>query len=272
MKSRILVVDDEESIRFAFKTHLSNEGYEVITAKDYASGVRAISENELDLVISDIILGGQTGIDILHEIKSKGMQCPVIMITGEPNIDRAVDAVRFDAFDYLSKPIRKKNLLRVTSHALRYKSLINDKNRIEAENKKHRLNLDAIFKSLQDAVITVDHHMRVLEVNEKIKDICNISSRKVIGEDFIEFKTSCSKCCHNVLKEILKSKNRIGECRIECRHQDHPNQVALLTGSPLKDHEGSVIGAVMVIRDITRLSRLERELKERPSLKMLKMS
>ena len=272
MKSRILVVDDEESIRFAFKTHLSNEGYEVITAKDYASGVRAFSENKFDLVISDIILGGQTGIDILHEIKSKGMKCPVIMITGEPNIDTAMDAVRFGAFDYLPKPIRKENLLKVTSHALRYKNLINDKNRIEAENERYRLNLEAIFRSIQDAIITVDHHMRVLEVNGRIKDICNISFRKIKGEDFIEFKTSCSKCCQNVLKEILKSKNRIGETRIECRHQDHPNQVVLLTGSPLKDREGKVFGAVMVIRDITRLSSLERKLKERPSLKMLKVS
>lgn len=271
MKSRILIVDDEESIRFAFKTHLSNQGHEVITAEDYSSGIRALSENELDLVITDVILGGQTGTDILREIKNRGMQCPVIMITGEPNIETAVDAVRFGAFDYLPKPIRKKNLLRVTSHALRHKTLIEEKNRTEAENESYRLNLDAIFRSLKDAIVTVDHDMRVLEVNEKIKDICNISSRKIIGKDFIEFKTSCSKCCHNVLKEILKTKNSIGEFRAECRRQDHPNQVALLTGLPLKDRFGRLFGAVMVIRDITRLNGLEREFKERQSLKILKV-
>jgi PAS domain S-box-containing protein len=143
---------------------------------------------------------------------------------------------------------------------------------MEAENERYRLNLDAIFRSLQDAIIIVDHNMRVVEVSERVKDICNISSRKVIGKDFIEFKTSCSKCCQNVLKEILKADYNIGEFRTECRRQDHPNQVALLTGSPLKDREGSVFGAVMVIRDITRLNGLERELKERQSLKMLKVS
>jgi len=266
MKSRILIVDDEESIRFAFKTHLSNQGYEVIAAEDYSSAIRALSENKLDLVIMDVILGGQTGTDILREIKNRGMQCPVIMITGEPNIETAADAVRLGAFDYLPKPIRKKTLLRVTSHALRHKTLIEEKNRMETENERYRLNLDAIFRSLQDAIITVDHNMRVLEANETIKDICNISSRKIIGKDFTKFKTSCSKSCHNVLKEILKTKNSIGEFRVECSRQDHPNKVALLTGSPLKDREERVFGAVMVIRDITRLNGLERELKERQSL------
>jgi two-component system response regulator HydG len=268
MKSRILIVDDEESIRFAFKTHLSNEGHEVMTAEDYSSGIKALSENEFDLVITDVILGGQTGTDILREIKNRDMKCPVIMITGEPNIGTAADAVRFGAFDYLPKPIRKKTLLRVTSQALRHKTIIEEKNRMEAENERYRLNLDAIFRSLQDAIITVDHNMRVLEVNETIKDICNISACKIIGKNFTEFETSCSKSCLNVLKEILKANNSVGEFRTECRHQDHPNQVALLTGSPLKDREGRVFGAVMVIRDITRLNGLERKLKERQLLEM----
>ena len=267
MKSRILIVDDEESIQFAFKTHLSNEGHEVITAEDYPSGIKALSENEFDLVIMDVILGGWKGTDILREIKNRGMKCPVIMITGEPNLETAADAVRFGAFDFLPKPIRKKTLLKVTSHALRHKRIIEEKNRMEAENERYRLNLDAIFRSLKDAIITVDRDMRVMEVNETIKDICKISARKIIGKNFTEFNTSCSKSCQNVLKEILKANNSIGEFRTECRHQDHPEQVALLTGSPLKDREGRVFGAVMVIRDITRLNGLERKLKERRSLK-----
>lgn len=268
MKPRVLVVDDEESIRFAFKTHLSNEGYEVMTEEDYASGIKVLSENELDIVITDVILGGHTGVDILREIRNSGMQCPVIVITGEPNIETAADAVRLGAFDYLPKPIRKKTLLRVTSHALRHRNLIKEKNQIEAENERYRLNLDAIFRSLQDAIITVDHDMRVLEANETIKIICNFSSNKIIGKDFTKFKTSCSKSCHNVLKEILKTKNSIGEFRAECQCKDRPNQVVLLTGSPLKDREERVFGAVMVIRDITRLNGLERELKERHSLQI----
>jgi PAS domain S-box-containing protein len=254
--ANILIIDDEESIRFSFKTHLSNEGHEVTTAADYSSGIKALSENKFDLVIMDIILGCRTGIDILQEIKHKHMQSQVIMITGEPNIETAADAVRFGAFDYLVKPIRKKTLLQVTSHALQNKSLIEQKNRMKADNEKLLHNLDVTFRSLQDAIITVYYNMRVMEVNENIKNICNISSREIIGKKFTEIETSCSKSCYNYLKEMLNTENSFGEFYTECRRQDHPHQIVLLNGLPLKNFEGRVVGAIMVIRDITSLNRL----------------
>ena len=124
--ARVLVIDDEDSIRFSFKTHLMNEAYEVMTAEDYSSGMAAMTCFNPDLVISDVILGWRTGVDILRKVKDIGMQCPVILITGEPNIETAADGVRLEAFDYLSKPIRKKILLRVVANALRHKELIDE--------------------------------------------------------------------------------------------------------------------------------------------------
>jgi hypothetical protein len=58
----------------------------------------------------------------------------------------------------------------VTSHALRHKELIDEKNRVETEDVRYRLSQDAIFESLKDAIVTVDNHMQVLEVNKKVKD------------------------------------------------------------------------------------------------------
>ena len=137
--AKVLVIDDEESIRFSFKAHLKNEAYEVMTAEDYSSGMAAVTYFNPDLVITDVILGGRTGVDILRKVKDMGIQCPVILITGEPNIETAADGVRLGAFDYLPKPIRKKTLLRVTSHALRHKKIIDEKNRVETENVRYRL-------------------------------------------------------------------------------------------------------------------------------------
>lgn len=259
--SKVLVIDDEESIRFSFKTHLKNAGYNVLTAENYSSGLEAMIRFDPDLLITDIILGGHTGIDILRKVKDLGMRCPVIMITGEPNIETASDAVRLGAFDYLPKPVRKDTLLRVTSHALCFKVLEDEKKRIETENVRYRQNLDAIFKSLKDAIVTVDTHMQVLAANKKTQNICGFSPDEIIGEDIVEFKTPCSKSCLYALKETLKTKSSISEIRAECMHRDFPNQVVLLTGSPLKDHEGNLFGAVLVIRDITLLNVLEQELK-----------
>lgn len=260
--ARVLVIDDEESIRFSFKAHLINEAHEVMTAEDYSSGMEAVSHFNPDLVITDVILGGHTGVDILRKVKDMGMQCPVILITGEPNIETATDAVRLGAFDYIPKPIRKETLLRITSHALRHKVLIDEKNRVETENVRYRLSQDAIFKSLKDAIVTVNSNMQVLEANKKIKNVCGFSPEKIVGKNITEIKTLCSKSCLYVLKETLNTKSSISEYRSECMHYDHPNQIVLLTGSPLKDHEDKLLGAILVIRDITHLNILEGELKD----------
>jgi len=85
----------------------------------------------------------------------------------------------------------------------------------------------------------------------------------VVGKNITEIKALCNKSCLYVLKETLKTKSSISDFRSECMNHDHPNQIVLLTGSPLKNHEDRVLEAILVIRDITRLNILEGELKDR---------
>jgi two-component system, NtrC family, response regulator HydG len=263
MKSQVLIVDDEKSIRVGFKALLSEEGYEVITAKDYDSAVKAISKTDPDLIIADIILGGHTGIDLLYEVKNRGLLCPIIIITGEPNIDTSAEAVRLGAFDYIPKPIRKETLLRRSRHALSLKKLLDKKKQLELANEKYRIDNEAIFRSLKDAVITVDNNLNVIKVNEAIKTICRISPGEIMGKNFDQVPTGCNKACISVLKNTLKTKKTIKELRIECRHPDQTRQVVLLTSSSLLYRNNNPCGAVLVIRDITRVTDLESQLKER---------
>jgi len=263
MKRKILVVDDEKGIRLTFKSFLTEKDYEVMTAEDYASALEVISRNNLDLIFVDIILGGHTGIDILREVKSRGLRCLVIIITGEPNIETASESVRLGAYDYIPKPIRKEALLRITSVALKQKALLDEKIMIEAENEKNRCNLEAIFKSVKDAIVTVDSDMHVIKANEATENICAISLGEITGRKFNEVLNKCDKSCHKVIQDTLKTKNTVKEIYIECRHQDRPRQVVTLSSSPLIDRDNNFKGAVLVIRDITRLTDLEQELKER---------
>ena len=260
---KILIIDDEESIRIAFKAHLTREGYEALTAEDYESALKVISNTDLDLVFADIVLGAKTGIDILHQVKKRGMQCPVVMITGEPNLETATEAVRLGAFDYLPKPVRKQTLLRVANQTLRYKALLDENERIASEKDRYRRNLDSIFRSVKDAVVTVDDNLCVIEANESTNRICGLPPSDIIGQRFPEFPARCRKWCLNTFRETLKTKNSIEEYRVECKHKDRPAQVVLLTCSPLMDKSSRSMGAVLVIRDITRVTDLERELRER---------
>lgn len=263
MKGKILIIDDEEGIRISFQSFLSEEGYDVITAEDYDSAIKAITKNQVDLIFADIILGGYTGIDLLREVKNRDLQCPVILITGEPTLETAAESVRLGAFDYLTKPVLKEALLHAAKLALDHKALADEKDQIEAEKERYRSNLEAIFRSVKDAIITVDRNMRVIEANKATENICGIDPKEVFGKAFSDGPYQCDKSCYKVLREVLKNKKTIKEYRSECRHQHRPKQVVVLTSSPLLDRGGKFIGAVLVIRDITRLSNLERELRER---------
>lgn len=263
MRPIILVIDDEESIRFTFKTFLSWEGYDVLTSRDYGSAIDRISREDIDLIFADIVLGDFTGVDILSAVKERGLWCPVIMITGKPSVDTAADSLRLGAFDYLPKPINKELLLRVTRLALEHKAIVDEKKVVEAEKERYRNNLEAIFRSVNDGIITVDKGMHVIEANDAIESICGVAPADVIGKLHHHLSNRCHNLCHEVLKKTLVKEVKIKKSRIECRHKDRPLQVATVTSSPLMDNNSQSIGAVLVIRDVTRLNDLERELKER---------
>ena len=256
MVGKILVIDDEEGIRFTFQSFLSKEGHEVVTAEDYDAALKALSSNEFDLIFADIILEKYTGIDILREIKNRNLRCPVIMITGQPDIETAAQSVRLGAFDYVAKPVVKEALLRLTNLALGHKALADEK-------EKYRRNLEAIFRSVTDAIVTVDNEMRVIEANDATRSICGIDPKEISGKKIGDCLSGCNKSCIKVLMDTLKGNKTIKEYRVECGQQNRPRQVVVLSSSPLVDSDNRSFGAVLVIRDITRLNALEQELKER---------
>jgi two-component system response regulator HydG len=256
--ARILIVDDEPVIRFALKGHLSQEGYAVSTAEDYPSALEVISSRCPDVIIADIILGGNTGIDLLEKVKAAGLNCPVIMITGMPNLQTAMDSVRLGAFEYLGKPVKTEVLLQATRRALNFKSLMD-------ENERYRRNLEAIFSSLKDAIITVDQQMQVLEANDATLNICGFAKKDLLGKRYDTIQTDCSKACLGILQQTLKTQTGIRDFHVDCGNRGPSHRVVLLTSSPLINHNQEFMGAILVIRDITRLNEMEQELKERHS-------
>ncbi|MDY6851833.1 MAG: sigma 54-interacting transcriptional regulator, partial [Thermodesulfobacteriota bacterium] len=262
-KGRVLVIDDEEGIRFSFRLLLSKEGFEVVIAADYLSALEILSTTDVDVVFADIILGGHTGVDVLRAVKNLGLRCPVIIMTGEPSVETASDAVRLGAFAYLSKPVGKDLLLSYCKAAFKHKILADEKYRIELENEKNRRNLAAVFRSVRDGIVTVDHEMRIITANEAMRDICGPVSVDLDGKFFKDVFKLCRVSCREVLKKALEKQEMLDEERVECGRLDRPNQIVALTGSSLTDMEDKNIGAVMVLRDVTRLNYLERELKER---------
>lgn len=255
MKKRVLVLDDEESLRYTFRTFLEEAGYDVVETKAFFEAVKVLREEHIDLVFADIMLGGFRGIDILKEIKMLGLSCPVIIVTGFPEIATAAEAVRLGAFDYVSKPVKQDDLLRLANVALQHKALIEEKDQL-------RRNLQAIFRSVKDGIISVDNNVNVIELNERAAHICGYSREDAIGKPLSSLPSGCDKKCLEVIRQTVKTKLPAEVPRLECRHTGRAAQVVSITTAPLKDGNESS-GGVMVIRDETRFVRLEQDLTER---------
>ncbi|MGB5748401.1 MAG: sigma 54-interacting transcriptional regulator [Desulfobacterales bacterium] len=131
----------------------------------------------------------------------------------------------------------------------------------EEELERHRSRLESIFSSVQDAIITVDTEMKVIEANKAAEKICGFKLNN--GQAFADCTTECDQSCLEVLQETLKTRTTVQDYQIECGHQDRSKMIAMVNCSPLMDSGGNFMGAVLVIRDITRLTHLEEELKER---------
>ncbi|MHC1728363.1 MAG: response regulator [Syntrophobacteraceae bacterium] len=256
--AKILIIDDEETIRFAFDDFLKKEGHSVFNARSYEEALEIISEEDLDLVFSDILMEGKGGIEILREIKERNLICPVIMITGYPNIETASEAVRLGAFDYISKPLRRDALLHATKMGLQHKALLTEK-------ETYRQNLDAVFRSVKDAIVTVDTNRTIIAVNDAAGDICSIRA-DAVGKPLDSLPLICRKICLHALGETLESGKAVEIHRMECGCKDRERQVLNLSVFPLIDGQGSFSGAVLVARDETRLAGLEDDLRERRML------
>jgi PAS domain S-box-containing protein len=263
MRARILVVDDEESIRFTLKQFLSNEGHDVLVVGDYSEAIKAISAKRFDLIFADIVLGNRSGVELLRAVKEIGLSSPVIMITGFPNLETASEALRLGAFDYLPKPVRKEQILRVTRVAFNHKHALDQRKLAETRQENYRRHLEAVFRSVTDAIVTVDKDMIVSGANESVNTICGVDPKKAVGRKFESSFHNCNKVCQGVLEQILLTKTAVKDLNIQCRHDHRPNQVVELTGTTLKDSDDKFLGGILVLKDKTRLKELERELEER---------
>lgn len=105
MVEKILLVDDEEGIRKVLGISLKDSGYEVLTAESGAEALRIFSKERPPIVLTDIKMPGMDGIELLQRIKEERPETEVIMITGHGDMELAIESLKFDATDFVTKPI-----------------------------------------------------------------------------------------------------------------------------------------------------------------------
>ncbi len=107
---RILFADDEQSLQAFMRAELPRLGHEVTICPDGRAALKALEKTHFDLAILDIRMPGMTGIEVLEKLKAHSPTTEVVMLTGHASVETAVDALRFGAFDYLTKPCKLTEL------------------------------------------------------------------------------------------------------------------------------------------------------------------
>lgn len=123
---KLLIVDDEASIRNTLRDILEYESFEVDEAPNGKEGLQKILQNQYDVVILDIKMPIMDGMEVMDEVSKAGVDVPIIMLSGHGNIDTAVEAVKKGAYDYISKPPDLNRLLITIRNAMEKSSLVTE--------------------------------------------------------------------------------------------------------------------------------------------------
>src|SRR5512136_274965 len=123
---RVLVVDDEESVRWALTKALERAGYRVDLAADGPSGSSAAENSDVDLVLLDVRLPGRDGLAVLGDLRKRRPDLPVIMMTAYGTLQVAVEAMKQGAYDYIGKPFDVDEVLLVVDKALEAQALVRE--------------------------------------------------------------------------------------------------------------------------------------------------
>jgi len=182
-KNKILVIDDEEEILEVLSLILSKEGYKVFTSTEGETAVDIIRNENIGLVLCDLNLGEESGLSILKSIKIIQPDMNFIMITGYGSIDVAVEAMREGAFDFIEKPVRRHNIIKVVEKAFENLNLILEnrilKQQLKEKNDQNdkdfvKLKIGSTFKQIEEAVIN-----KTLEYAKGNKEI----AAQILGVD-----------------------------------------------------------------------------------------
>lgn len=169
---RVLIVDDESSMRDMLSIALSDDDYEIVTAADGLEAIAALQADPFDIVVSDIRMPGVDGLELLRRAREVAPDTSIILITAHASTDSAIEALRLGAYDYITKPFDVTELKVTVRHAVEQQAL-------RRENVLLRSELTE--QHLFDNIIGSSSAMRrVFELIQRVKD--STSTVLIVGE------------------------------------------------------------------------------------------
>ena len=165
-RSRILVVDDELTIRKSIQKRLEKEGYEVTSADNAKDALQLFQENSFDTVISDIRMEEMDGLELLKRLQDQRRDIPVVMVTGAPSLDTAQESIKAGAYDYITKPIEREILINTVKRAL-------EKKRLNDQIKEYQRSLELKVREQTKTIFGIYKFANQLNSMDNLEDVVN---------------------------------------------------------------------------------------------------
>src|SRR5678815_673961 len=135
VRSTLLVIDDEPNILTTVRRSLELEGYAVEVAANGASGLAKLGDNDIDLVLLDVMMPGESGLEVLPKIRAASPETVVVMMSGNATIETAVQATKAGAHDFIEKPLSGDKLLLTVQNALSFARLRHENARLRGRTR-----------------------------------------------------------------------------------------------------------------------------------------
>ena len=138
-KAHLLLVDDDPNTLASLSRAFRLAGHEATVCDNAARAIELLKTDSFDLILSDVVMPGKSGLELLEELKANGVKTPIVLISGQANIEMAVRATKLGALDFLEKPLSTDKLLVTVENALRLTRLESENRELKQRLGKHEL-------------------------------------------------------------------------------------------------------------------------------------
>jgi len=261
-KSRVLVVDDEESIRDTFDVFLTESGYEVVIAQDGHSALNISEKQDFDVAVVDRILpDNMNGIEVIRDIKKQHPFCETILMSAYPSFESAAKILEHETVAYLTKPVQQEEICRVVGVAAR-------KSHLKKDQERYASILQAFFDCSPNPIIVYDALLHVQFVNPAFVELFEYAREDVLERPLLFVSENDTATLEEEFQRLLQGETIWEhEQKMLCRSGKILDTSRII--SLCSYLHGGAATILVIIRNITEEKKMQAHLAESEKLALL---
>ncbi len=264
MEKKLLLVDDEADIREILSLYIADMGFDVTAAADGLEALDRFEAERPPLVVTDIKMPGLDGIELLREVKRREPDTEVIMITGHGDLDLAIRSLKYEAADFITKPINQ-DILDAAIHRAFEKTNMREQIRahdehlhqlVQEELRTTRHKYHQLFEAAPSFISVQDRNLHITESNRLFKENFDEQYGAFCYRAYKHRNDPCPEC--PVIQTFEDGRSHRMETVVTTKTGQQYN--VLITTAPIRDADGSITHVMEVSTDITQIRELQDQL------------